>query len=104
MTDDLANCPHPDFAAFVRVDRIVSYEDEGKADAPAKAFSADIRIHCSVCEEPFRFIGVGTVGLVWDGPATNVTGTELRAPIEPQGERQLMPGRLAFEVPDVSNG
>lgn len=93
MMADLTDCKHEDFAAFVTVSR---FEDAGR-------FMADVKIHCALCEEPFRFIGV-PMGLMWDRPAASAFGLELRAPIEPQGEHQLAPsprpGQLAeFQVP-----
>jgi hypothetical protein len=66
-------CKHPDFLAGVTVNRL---EDIG-------ALSADIRIACAVCHEPFKFVGAMEVGLLPDQPATSADGTELRVPIIP---------------------
>lgn len=65
-------CNHPDFCAFVTVNRI---EDTGE-------FSADIRILCAVCGTPFRFLGL-PIGLRFDGAAASFDGTEARMAIIP---------------------
>lgn len=49
---------------------------------PIEAYSADIRVHCSGCGEPFRWIGV-PAGLRPDRPCCSVDETELRAPLRP---------------------
>lgn len=83
------DCPHLNFFARVNVARL---EDSGK-------FVADIRITCTECDEPFRFVGVAA-GLRFDGPACSVDGLELRAPIEPELEKQLH-DRASFQMPDI---
>lgn len=79
-------CAHPDFEARVAVNRI---ED-------TKRFSADVRIWCLACGEPFRFVGVNA-GLSPYGPRVSVDGLELRTPIKPTGRGQLA-ARATFEV------
>lgn len=63
-------CPHEDFHAEVRVDRL---EDSGR-------FCADVRIRCVKCGEPFRFLGL-PCGLDLNGATVSVDGTELRVAI-----------------------
>jgi hypothetical protein len=46
------------------------------------AYSADIRIACTQCGEPFRWIGV-QAGLKPGRPMVSVDETELRAPVRP---------------------
>lgn len=84
----MAECEHKDFAAFVKVER---FEDIGR-------FMAEVKIHCAECEEPFRFLGIPS-GIRWEEPAGSVDGLKLRAPIEPQGEKQIA-ARSTFEVPE----
>jgi hypothetical protein len=66
-------CQHPDFAATVDVNRL---SDVG-------AFSADVRIECSACHEPFVFVGSLPTGLSPAEPMLSADGQELRAPIQP---------------------
>lgn len=70
-------CPHEDFDAVVEVNRLTS-----EPDGPVTAYSADIRIRCSQCDEPFRWIGV-QAGVRPDQPMVSVDETQLRAPIRP---------------------
>lgn len=67
-------CGHLNFVARVAVNRLV---DTGR-------YSADVRVNCVECGEPFRFLGV-EAGLSPYAPMVSVDGLELRAPIEPQG-------------------
>jgi hypothetical protein len=80
---------HKDFAAIVAVARLL---DTGR-------FSAEIRVKCVECDEPFRFLGVGA-GLSPYVPLTSLDGLELRAPIEPQGTPQLA-SHARFEMPPL---
>lgn len=67
---DNLNCPHEEFHADVRVDRL---EDSGR-------FCADITIKCVQCGTPFRFLGL-PCGLDLNGAAVSVDGTEARLAI-----------------------
>lgn len=60
-----AACRHEQFAAAVAVNR---FEDTGR-------FSAEIRVVCVQCREPFRAIGVQP-GIAWDHPTCNIDGLE----------------------------
>jgi hypothetical protein len=70
-------CPHEGFDAVVEVNRLTS-----EPDGPVTAYSADIRIGCAQCGEPFRWTGV-QAGLMPDRPMVSVDETQLRAPIRP---------------------
>lgn len=70
-------CPHEHFAATVEVNRLASTED-----GPIHAYSADIRVQCADCGEPFRWIGL-QAGLMPTKPMVSVDETELRAPLRP---------------------
>ena len=70
-----ADCKHLDFAAAVVVSRL---EDSGR-------FMADIRIQCSECGVPMRFIGL-PAGLDTNGACVSVDATEARLAIAPKGE------------------
>jgi len=63
-------CKHEQFEAHVDVNRL---SDTGR-------FSADVRIKCVQCGEPFRFLGL-PAGVDPDGPTVSVDGTEARMPI-----------------------
>lgn len=82
----VSGCEHPDFAARVDVNRLVD----------TCAFSADVRIECAACHEPFRFVGAFPVGLLPDQPATSVDGTELRVPIIPVSGGPI--GSMGFRI------
>jgi len=89
MSVDPKDCPHPNFFASVNIARL---EDSGK-------FVADIRIKCTACEEPFRFVGVAA-GLRFDGPTCSIDGTELHAPIEPELEKMLH-AQASYQMPEI---
>lgn len=67
-------CEHGDFAASVTVNRL---EDSGR-------FEADVRITCTQCGVPFRFLGL-PAGVDLNGAAVSVDGTEARLAIAPPG-------------------
>lgn len=71
------SCEHETFVATVEVNRLT--ETEGGALA---GYSADIRVMCADCEEPFSFRGA-PLGLSQYHPTQSVDGLELRAPIHP---------------------
>lgn len=70
-------CPHEDFSASVEVNRLT-----GEPGGPVTAYSADIRVSCAQCGEPFRWIGV-RAGLKPDRPMVSIDEAELHAPIRP---------------------
>lgn len=70
-------CPHENFEATVVVGRLT--ETEGGTVA---GFSADIRVMCADCREPFCFRGA-PLGLSQYHPTQSVDGLELRAPVHP---------------------
>lgn len=70
-------CPHMNFDVHAIVNRLSKTEG-----GPINAYSADIRIACHECGEPFRFIGA-PAGLQANRPCVSVDETELRAPIRP---------------------
>ena len=70
-------CPHLNFDAVVAVNRLNATDR-----TPADAYSADIKIRCADCDEPFRFIGL-QAGLMPNRPMVSVDESELHAPIRP---------------------
>lgn len=101
------DCKHPDFAAFADVNRLFENpEDEARAlELMPDGFSLELRVHCTVCDEPFVFFAEGLpVGLVRDRPAINPDGTELRCPIRPQSADPLHGLGLAGFVTRVERG
>jgi hypothetical protein len=90
-SSERAMCKHEDFEAHVDVNRM---EDTGR-------FAADVRVSCARCGEPFRFIGLES-GVSHTRPMCSVDGIELRAPIEPEGEKRIH-ARSVFEVPPEVN-
>lgn len=53
-----------------------------------KCWFADIKIGCTQCGEPFKFLGV-PAGLSFIAPRASITADELRAPIAPMGTPEL---------------
>lgn len=70
-------CEHRDFRAIVEVNRLMS-EDDG----PVTGYSAEVRVWCVECDEPFRFI-CADAGMLPDRPTVSLDEAELRAPIRP---------------------
>lgn len=70
-------CAHENMDAGVEVNRLTTIHG-----GPVTAYSADIRIQCTDCGEPFRWIGV-RAGAMPDRPMVSVDETELHAPIRP---------------------
>jgi hypothetical protein len=70
-------CPHEDFDVYAAINRLTSVEG-----GPVTGYSANIRVECRNCKEPFRWIGL-PAGIDPRRPACSVDETELRAPIRP---------------------
>lgn len=70
-------CPHENFEATVGVHRLTDGDD-----GPVTGYTAEIRVRCLDCDEPFRWIGV-PAGLSPREPRVSVDETELRAPLRP---------------------
>ncbi len=70
-------CSHENFGGHAAVTRIT---DEQQTNVIG--YSADIRVTCLDCGEPFRWIGA-PAGLRPDRPCVSVDETELRAPLRP---------------------
>jgi hypothetical protein len=83
------DCPHESFQARVNVNR---FEDTGR-------FMAEITVNCTICGEPFRFLGV-PAGMSFERPMVSIDGLELRAPIEPEIEARLMT-TASFQMPEI---
>jgi len=79
-----AICEHERFSTNALVHRIT--ETEG---GPVIRYSVDVRIKCEDCDKPFRFIGL-PMGLSPAVPKTDLSGIELRAPIEPHPRIKTM--------------
>lgn len=86
-------CPHPDFDAVVDVNRL---EDIG-------AFTADVRIRCIACGEPFSFVGI-PAGLSSEGPRVSVSGLEVHLPLRPASAGLGNPTTYGFSVTVVGGG
>lgn len=71
-------CTHENFDAFVDVGRITASDN----DPTVIGYSAEIRVNCRDCSEPFRWTGV-PAGLSPRQPMCSVDETELRAPLRP---------------------
>lgn len=73
-------CEHKDFMVEADVNRI-SREEGGEI----YRYQADIRIKCTQCGHPFRFIGL-PMGMDFNGAAVSANGQEGRFAIYPAGE------------------
>jgi hypothetical protein len=83
------SCPHPRHRVNAQVLRL---EDSG-------CWTADLRITCDACQEPFRFVGL-PAGWSIEKPMVSIDGLELRAPIEPQGAPRLF-SEATFVMPPL---
>jgi hypothetical protein len=70
-------CEHEEFAVFASVGRIT--DGDG---GPVAGFTAEVRVSCDRCREPFRWVGA-PAGLSPRQPMVSVDELELRAPIRP---------------------
>lgn len=70
-------CPHENFKAGVFVKRLTDH-----GDGPVVGYTADVRVQCADCGEPFRWIGC-PAGVDPRRPAVSIDETELRAPLRP---------------------
>lgn len=77
MVDPDKPCPHLNFDAWVEVNRLTSVED-----GPVTGYSADIRVACRDCKEPFRWTGL-EAGMSMAHPMCSVDETLLVAPLRP---------------------
>jgi hypothetical protein len=71
-------CPHLDFDAFVDVNRLTASDD----DPTVVGYSADIKVTCRDCSEPFRWTGL-QAGLSPGRPMCSVDETTMSAPLRP---------------------
>lgn len=83
-----ALCLHRNFETDVK---IAVVKDRG-------AWIAEVRIVCSDCAEPFRFVGV-PAGFAYGHPRVSIDGRELRAPIEPLGSKPAIALASAYDGP-----
>lgn len=90
----MLECLHENFEANVDVSRLP--DEEG---GPVKRYQADVRIRCTQCGVPFRFIGL-PAGLDLNGAAVSVDACEARLAIAPKGEvvSVLEGGVVGFSV------
>lgn len=71
-------CPHETFEASVEVNRLTAKDD----DPTVIGYSADIRVRCSDCSEPFRWTGL-QAGLSQQQPMCSVDEALMSAPLRP---------------------
>ena len=83
-------CKHENFRVDANVARI---EDVG-------AFSVDLRIRCTDCDEPFEWVGLPN-GYSPYSPTVSIDSQEMRAPIVPQGSKPPE-GLAGFRVTRVA--
>lgn len=78
MTNPDRPCPHEHFDAYVDVNRITASD----TDPTVVGYTADIKVTCRDCGEPFRWTGV-RAGMSPRQPMCSIDETELRAPLRP---------------------
>lgn len=71
-------CAHEDFNVHVEVNRLARSDD----DPTIIGYSADIRVECAQCKEPFRWNGV-QAGLSPAHPMCSIDEKTLSAPLRP---------------------
>lgn len=77
----MSTCKHENFEAQVDVNRLQHKE----GDDSKLRFTADVRIRCTECGVPMRFIGL-PAGLDLNGASVSADGCEGRFAIAPKGE------------------
>ncbi len=75
MTD--TKCLHLNFLTEAGIHRLMDRED-----GPVTGYTADIRIKCTDCGLPFRFLGFAA-GSHFAEPRVSADALTLRAPLEP---------------------
>lgn len=91
-------CPHNDFAARVEVNRLAS--EEG---GDIHSFAADVTVACSQCGASFGF-RCADVGLLPDRPAVSPDALQLRVPLIPPSELELLGPLAAMRRPSDHPG
>lgn len=76
-----SDCVHLNFLADVSVSRLKN-EEEAPDDQPVSNYLAEVKIKCSECGKPFRFIGL-PCGVDLTGAAVSIDGQEARLRILP---------------------
>lgn len=71
------DCQHESFNVSVQVARLTAGEG-----GPVAGFTAEVRVRCRDCYEPFVFMGLPS-GLLPNEPAVSVDMQEARMPIRP---------------------
>ncbi len=82
------NCEHMNFRGEVDVHRLCPTED-----TPATRFTTDLRVKCSDCGMPFRFLG-SRFGVDPKEPTLSVDSLELRIPMYPNDGATVFPNKL----------
>lgn len=70
-------CLHSEFYANANVIRLTDHPEN-----PADRFALDLRVHCTECGTPFRFIGLPG-GSNFEGATVSADGYEARLSIRP---------------------
>jgi hypothetical protein len=91
-TIDQSTCKHENFQCEARIGRL-SHEEGG----PITGYTAEIRVKCTECGLPFRFIGLAA-GSHYASPTVSIDGEELHAPIEPADHKKFHPA-AAYVMP-----
>ena len=80
-----AACEHMNFRCEASIGRLSQVEG-----GPITGYCADVRISCTECGVPFRWIGLAA-GNHPSQPRVSIDGTELRAPLEPALHEKFAP-------------
>ena len=70
-------CDHETFESTCHVIRLLEVEA-----GPAVGYTAEVTIHCTQCQTPFRFLGLPG-GVYTTAPTVSFDGTEARLPLAP---------------------
>lgn len=98
MEPSKTTCEHLNFECECDVNRMPT-----KEGGPIERYSMAVRVKCSECGTPFRFIGL-PAGLDLNGAAVSVDATEGRFAIAPKGQvvSVLEGGVVGFSVRNES--
>ena len=93
------SCEHPDFTAWVDVNRVTSPQDKMQVIG----FAADVRVECTKCKRRFGFRGL-TPGMPSNEPGVTVDAIEAHLPLISPEELEAFGPLAALKMPSGLSG
>lgn len=85
-------CTHENIKANVEVTALTHHPG-----APVEAYTAEVRVWCEDCEEPFVWMGL-PLGLNGQHPTSSLDQQELRAPLRPKSAPDTFGSQMSYTV------